>query len=529
MAFGGNMGPVGALARRARDKFRERERASQSNPLIRDFNNDYSALVAQARKGDRVPLVNRMAEISTAALRNPRILRSYEGVILRLMNEVAAAEWDRASAQLNRVLQKQLDWYYRYVFPQRAEDSAVRSFLQELAKLEDLSALYRRKIRALFLKRRIPKTYAKAATQPVQNKAVYVQPRTGLNQSFQYMYEYLETHGGWRQELWELYRSEIPVSFYYRNAEAMAQSAGTAKAVFLHESSNLLGLVDFRPETKVVQLWHGCGVFKKIGLDTAGQPGGKSLKSYETYPEYSYYSCVTIASPELAWVFEQFMGIPKEAGIIRPLGVSRTDYFFEEAYRAECYRKLHEIIPQAKDKKVILYAPTYRGRGQQRVAPDALDVAAMQRALGDDFILIVKHHQTAKDLPEIPRKARDSFAFDMTRGKGMDIGELMTVADICISDYSSLVFEFSLFERPMAFFVYDLEEYIDNRGLYYDFGQITPGPLCRTTQDLIDYVLEVKDNFDKSEVVAFKNKFMSGCDGHSTERIVAYIEGGDGA
>lgn len=184
--------------------------------------------------------------------------------------------------------------------------------------------------------------------------------------------------------------------------------------------------------------------------------------------------------------------------------MSRTDEFFDPQYIQNCYEKLYERIPEAKEKKIILYAPTYRGVNQKRVAPDALDIEKFEKALGDRYILIIKQHQTVKELPEIPEEYRDKFAYDMTRGRGMDINELMTVSDICISDYSSLVFEFALFERPILFFAYDLEDYIDNRGLYYDFDDITPGPVCRTNEELIDYIQNIDKRFDKQEIIVLK-------------------------
>jgi hypothetical protein len=162
--------------------------------------------------------------------------------------------------------------------------------------------------------------------------------------------------------------------------------------------------------------------------------------------------------------------------------------------------------------------------GKNRVSPDELDIEKFADALSDDYILIYKHHQTAKNLPKIPEKYRDKFAYDMTKGRGLDINELMTVSDICITDYSSVAFEFSLFERPLLFFVFDLEEYIDDRGLYYDFNEVTPGPLCKTTEDMIDYIKNIDERFNKQEVIDFKNKFMCSCDGHSTERILDYLQ-----
>lgn len=400
----------------------------------------------------------------------------------------------------------------------------IKSYLQEtMSKYED-SIGYGRMLKRICIKVLIPAVYETYKKDPIENKALFMQPRSGLNQSFKYIYRKIEREHLYDVELCELHRGEVTNFEYYCNAIEFAIKMATAKVVFVHESNNLMGYLHIRPETKVIQLWHGCGILKKIGLSTIGKKNFKSRSAYQEFPEYNNYSCVTIASPELSWVYEEFMGIDKESGIIQPIGVSRTDEFFDQGYIDKCYRKLYKIIPQAKNKKVILYAPTYRGLDPNRLAPDKLDVKLFAEKLQDEYILIIKHHQTAKEIPEIPEEYRDKFAFDMTRGKGMDINELMTVADICISDYSSLVFEYSLFERPLIFFVYDLEEYIDSRGLYYDFDEITPGPLCRTNEEMVDYIEHIDERFDKQEVIDFKNKFMCSCDGHSTERILELIK-----
>ncbi|MBQ7116959.1 MAG: CDP-glycerol glycerophosphotransferase family protein, partial [Clostridia bacterium] len=107
----------------------------------------------------------------------------------------------------------------------------------------------------------------------------------------------------------------------------------------------------------------------------------------------------------------------------------------------------------------------------------------------------------------------------------MSVDELLCVSDICISDYSSLVFEYSLFEKPMIFFAYDLKEYFDSRGFYYDYEELTPGPICGTTDEIIAYIGNIEQSFDKGEVKKFRNKFMSACDGRSTERIISEVFG----
>ena len=247
-------------------------------------------------------------------------------------------------------------------------------------------------------------------------------------------------------------------------------------------------------------------------------------EEYKEYPEFGGYDLVTIPSEAERWIFEEFMGRPHNSPEIQAIGVSRTDEFFSEKYREKCYRKLYERIPEAREKKVILYAPTFRGLEPHRYAPDKLDVASFAERLGDRYILIIKHHQTAKVLPEIPEKYRGTFAFDMTHGSGMDINELMTVSDICITDYSSLVFEFSLFERPIAFFMFDKDEYKDQRGMYYTYDELAEcGPVFENNKDVIDYIDDIENRFVKEKVTSFRDKYMNACDGKATERIIAFI------
>ena len=101
------------------------------------------------------------------------------------------------------------------------------------------------------------------------------------------------------------------------------------------------------------------------------------------------------------------------------------------------------------------------------------------------------------------------------------------VSDVCISDYSSLVFEYSLFERPMIFLAPDLEEYYDWRGFYYFYQEMTPGPVVKSTEEVIRCLQELEKGFDRQRVRAFRERFMSSCDGHATERLIQLIEDGE--
>ena len=107
----------------------------------------------------------------------------------------------------------------------------------------------------------------------------------------------------------------------------------------------------------------------------------------------------------------------------------------------------------------------------------------------------------------------------------VSIDDLLCTADACISDYSSIVFEYSLFGRPMVFFAYDLSDYDDWRGFYYSYDEFTPGPVFNTSEEVLDYLVHLDERFDPAKVAAFREKFMCACDGHATDRIMKVVFG----
>ncbi len=413
----------------------------------------------------------------------------------------------------------------RILYSVRPEDEEALELLRvELTDLESDS--YKKYIKELYIKKIIPDVYRKFADRPVEDKILFLQPRRTLNPSCRYMYRTLIGMEKSEVRLCELYHGRVPLTEEYNNCVEFIKEMATARAVVTHEFNEYFGYLDIREETKLIQLWHGCGIIKGLGMSTAGMEGAefKSLEDYKEYPEFDGYDLVTIPSEAERPIFEEFMGRPHNSPEIKAIGVSRTDEFFSDKYREKCYRKLYERIPAAKGKKVILYAPTFRGLEPDRYAPGELDIRAFAEKLSDRYILIIKHHQTAKVLPEIPDEYKGTFAFDMTHGSGMDINELMTVSDICITDYSSLVFEFSLFERPVAFFMFDKDEYRDQRGMYYTYEELSEcGPIFETNEDVIDYIDDIENRFDKEKVTSFRDRYMNACDGHATERIIDFI------
>ena len=362
-----------------------------------------------------------------------------------------------------------------------------------------------------------PAVYRKAAKAPVQErKALFIEIyRDEVSDSMKLVYDEMKLRG-FDCEFISLHTYCGRFSEYTSLRVKMVRLAATAKYVFICEACKPLACLPLRKETKVIQLWHGCGAFKKFGMSTADKIFGGSREDKMRFPAHRNTSLVTVSSPDVVWAYEEAMCL-EGTGIVRPLGVSRTDVFFDETFVGDRCAEVEKAVPQAAGKKVLLYAPTFRGRVASATAPDKLDISLLKDRLGNDWVLLVKHHPLIKRRPAIPVGCED-FCFDVTTD--LSIEACLCRADACISDYSSLVYEYSLFGRPMAFFAYDKDDYDDWRGFYYDYDELTPGPVLTTTEGLAEWVEDLAKGFDSSEVDAFRERFMSSCDGRATRRIV---------
>lgn len=353
-----------------------------------------------------------------------------------------------------------------------------------------------------------------------RKKAVFVEVRFDeITDSFRLVYDRMKADGF---DVHEQFIENIkPGKWgYIKRCLRMLEDISDAHYVFLNDACNVTSCIPLRKGTKIYQLWHACGAFKKFGMSTAELIFGDNRKTLEKYPNYGNLSYVTVSSPEVIWAYEEAMNLKDTKTQVVATGVSRTDVFYDQHFIEQSKAAVYSVCPAAENKKIILYAPTFRGRVAKAESPDCLDIPAMKRALGDEYVLLIKHHPFVKQPPVVPEDCAD-FAMDVT--KSLEIDQLLCASDVCVSDYSSLIFEYSLFERPMIFFAYDLDDYFDWRGFYYNYDELTPGPVVKETEEIIDYIRHLDARFDQAQVHAFKEKFMSSCDGHATDRIMALV------
>lgn len=369
---------------------------------------------------------------------------------------------------------------------------------------------------------RLPNLYKKYRDQPVdQRKVIFLEGKLDeVPHAFSVIMPALEARDDYDVHFIALGQTQIGMWNYFKRSKALMTELASAQYVFLEDASSVVSCVGMRPETKVIQLWHACGAFKKFGMSVADKKFGGSRKDKQRHPFYKNLSLVTVSSPEVLWAYIEAMELGDTPEIVQPLGVSSTDKFFQEGFVETARSTVERAFPACVGKHIVLYAPTFRGTSAAPVTPDALDVDLLCKRLGDEWVLLIAYHPYIKQVSPLPDGCK-GFAFNVQNKVATDV--LLAAVDVLITDYSSVVFEFSLLERPMVFFAYDIDDYNDWRGFYYDYDELTPGPVVQTTEEIAAYLEHLDSRFDKQEVRAFRDKFMSACDGHATERILANV------
>lgn len=366
-----------------------------------------------------------------------------------------------------------------------------------------------------------PRAYRKAAKAPVNpKKVIFVESKLReMPDAFTQIWNRLQDDGSYELVYRTLGAKSVGLLQYTKNSYMLIKDMADAGFVFLCDANDIVSSVPLRAQTKITQLWHACGAFKKWGMSTGDKKFGSSKRDIQKHPYYGNLSLVTVSSPDIEWAYREAMMLEDTPEVVKAVGVSRTDVFFDEGFLREARESVQDAVPGIAGRKIILYAPTFRGHVRSAKGPDELDIEAMRQKLEGEYALLIKHHPYVTNPPAIPESCKD-FAFQLA---GFPIDKLLATADVCITDYSSIIFEYSLFERPMAFFSPDLSDYDDWRGFYYNYDELTPGPVFTETGGLVEWIDGLSEDYDLNEVTEFKRKFMSACDGHSTDRILETI------
>ena len=329
----------------------------------------------------------------------------------------------------------------------------------------------------------------------------------------------------------------------------------------------ILSYLNIHKKTKVIQVWHAGAGFKGVGF----MRFGKESSPFPAMSAHKKYALALAPSESLIKVFEEVFGIEKEAFF--PVGMPRLDNFLEPSRTEAIIKNFYEDYPELKGKKIILFAPTYRGKSQPTAYYNysKVDFNKFYEFCGDDHVVLLKMHPFLLEKSKKKKKPvqinaeneeneRDEsclidestrqteytdleksnmiktpvFASNMIP-RGMpdiskfaprildfscypNINDLFCVTDILITDYSSAYYEFSIFKKPILFFVYDRLLYENVRGVYQSIKASAPGKVCDNFKQLIE-ALE-KQDYQLEKTIAFSEAHFPFEPKGATDRLI---------
>ena len=288
--------------------------------------------------------------------------------------------------------------------------------------------------------------------------------------------------------------------------------------VFLNDNFMPLAYMKLSKDTKVVQLWHGMGSYKRFGGSVPLPP--------DVYKELKYVNShvthILASSEHIRDNYAEAFCVPAEK--VLTIGCPQADYYMN-ALKNGCEKirrarlRLERAFPALKGKKLALYAPTFRKEAKRdREILSHFDFERFERECGEEYCLGIRLH------PQIKNGVVPGSCLDLTDYP--NVRELLMMTDLLIADYSSITVEYALLGRPILIYAYDKDWYLKHdRGFYFDFDRTAPGPVIGDMDGLIH---AVKDKtWDLKKVEAFARLHNDFFDGKSTERIVDYYWGKD--
>lgn len=258
-----------------------------------------------------------------------------------------------------------------------------------------------------------------------------------------------------------------------------------------------------RKGVQVIQVWHATGAIKKFG---------NCLEREYKIENYDY----VIANSEY-WIkpYSEAFGVAEQQVVVT--GMPRVDKLFDEEKKRCSIDEFYKRFPQCKGKKLMLYAPTFRGNIYKGFETRDLNGITLMEKLGEEYMILYKYHPLLSHI-----KVEDHA--QCINVNAVELYELFHVSDLLISDYSSIIFDYSLLQKPMVFYAPDLDEYKNDVGHFVDYDTM-PGPICSTTDEVYDGVLAGMNEMKMDSIKEFSKQYFIHRDGCNTKRVVELIEG----
>jgi hypothetical protein len=206
-------------------------------------------------------------------------------------------------------------------------------------------------------------------------------------------------------------------------------------------------------------------------------------------------------------------------------GACVTDVLFDDNFRMEALEKIEAIFPAAKNKKRIVYMPQPRRRQKSNAWLELLDLEYLEKTLKDEYVVLVDFRSnpaladSCKNVIDI-----DGFSRNVSKDQ-ISLRSLLAAADIVIGDYRDTFFESVLLGKPVFSTAVDLDEIQSNSwNMMYDLAEIYPFPIVHSAEELVEKMTSIEE-YDDRPLTEFKEKYLIGCDGEVSERLLERILG----
>jgi len=289
----------------------------------------------------------------------------------------------------------------------------------------------------------------------------------------------------------------------------------TNKVIVTDDYLGYLRTVKLRPEQRLVQVWHACGLFKKFALDVPAR-FAHAYSRQDELDTHSRYDAFIVASEQSRQTFADAVGIGVEH--VLALGVPRTDLLLDEQRREALRRFFFGPYSRLSGKKIYAYFPTFREKdGSWTPFDPQIDWDALDAALGDDEAFVIHAHPMTRERYITKEYAR---IFDLS---GCSSQELLAAADVLVTDYSSVMVEAAMLGIPTVFYCPDFDTY--ERDFYIAYPGDLPGDVVYSGGGLLAAIREAAAQPQLERMEKFCRWQTEACDGKSSARVAALVEG----
>ena len=288
-----------------------------------------------------------------------------------------------------------------------------------------------------------------------------------------------------------------------------------ATAKYFVNNVNFMDSYEKRKGQIEIQTMHGTPL-KTLGLDVPGEINSEAQRE-KFLRRCNRWDYLIVQSKEAERITSSCFAYKKQ--FLRT-GYPRNDILFT-LNTQEGISAIKQELNIPVDKKVILYAPTWRKRNKFDMM---LDINDMKEKLGDAYVLLLRIHPYA--LAGFDNDILDEFVYNVSSYPSIE--KLYVISDLLITDYSSAMFDYAILNRPILFFTYDLESYRDNlRGFNIDLETEAPGPLYACSEDVVNAIANIASTSEKynNALQTFRKKYCEYETGHACEKIMKEVFG----